>query len=580
MQAGKMENEQADVASLLEVNNLDYRLPPSLSIASSRSMRSYPAIVPTVQMGQTITFVISTGATYVDLQNSFLSFNVKFSGPNMTGLRMPAHTGWANAFAKYTIIHSSGVELDRQNESVGEWIQIQQYYNTSRDKRRIQGSLYKHNDTSHPASLIQDTAQGLDDLKEGTWYNEWADSAPAAGSEIWKYPDGRTDSQLTGSFYGGWQKKFSVLGAAGNFAAPVDKDLLIAPWPVASLDRHKDNTGAFVEDLALGGVGTDSKPVHIVIPLSTICPIFANTLLAPSYLMAGLRVELTLQQPELFFQSIIHNPGGAALSHRPWDSATMVCTLDKCTINMETFTLSDAITRKLAQVSADTGLEWSWDAVHQTGLTSPNQNVSVQVNRALSRANAVVVKARRLAAIQSTAFSQLFSTYASEPWLNPALTTVNTLNNGIDGSMTGFQVQLGAQYIPASKIAYPEEFLHSALKTFAQFRRNDEVGGIPMSLFTGLALSRTIVTSDVAGEARQDRVVPGLAIAAVPLESSSTLQQSGAAISAQRTAVVNIDFHTARADGAGADSSTRRIDLFIPYTKLATLFLDSVVVRS
>ena len=66
----------------------------------------------------------------------------------------------------------------------------------------------------------------------------------------------------------------------------------------------------------------------------------------------------------------------------------------------------------------------------------------------------------------------------------------------------------------------------------------------------------------------------GLAVSAVPLESSSTLQQSGAAISAQRTAVVNMTW--AKSD----DTDDRKIDAFVPYSKLATLFLDSVVVRS
>ena len=234
----------------------------------------------------------------------------------------------------------------------------------------------------------------------------------------------------------------------------------------------------------------------------------------------------------------------------------------------------------LFRSSSDTGLEWAWDAVHHSPTTTNLGNFSIQVNRALSRANAVIVKTRPLTAVSTSLLGQIQNSYASEPWLDPVLSNTSLLNQGIDGRVTSFQVQLGAQYIPAAAIQHPTQFLHSALKTFAQFRRNDEVGGVPLSLFTGVSLSRAPfpVPPAAIDDTKQDETLPGLAIAAVPLESSSTLQQSGAAISAQRTAVVNVTYAHGRA--STPDSPLRKIDLFIPYTKLATLFLDSVVVRS
>jgi len=37
---------------------------------------------------------------------------------------MSAHCGWLQFIKAYRVIHSSGVEPDRQNDTVGEWTQI------------------------------------------------------------------------------------------------------------------------------------------------------------------------------------------------------------------------------------------------------------------------------------------------------------------------------------------------------------------------------------------------------------------------------------------------------------------------
>jgi len=202
-------------------------------------------------------------------------------------------------------------------------------------------------------------------------------------------------------------------------------------------------------------------------------------------------------------------------------------------------------------------------------------SVTVQVTRALSRANNIIVKTRLDPKLRNPTQDSL----ASQPWtydVLPAATTtadVVAAEQGDNGTLRGFQVQLGAQFIPSQPIQHREDFLHSALKTFSQFRRSDELDGVQLPTFTGV---KTVQGTN----APLDSVYkPGLAIAAIPLESSSTLQQSGAAISAQRTAVVNLEWGD-EAPRFNTMNANRRIDLFVTYSKLATLFLDSVVVRS
>lgn len=556
-----MEDEKADVMGLLEVNNLDYRLPPSLSIATSRSLRTFPALTQVTTMGDTMIFVVSTGATYVDLKNSFIEFDVNFlpgtvnaAELSYNGVRLSPHTGYANALQKYTVLHSSGVELDRQNDATGEFVQTMQYYNQSHQRRLIQGSLYLHNEDSIPGAVFTDTSAAYDEAKAGVWWQTMVPPAPGPFPVVEKptlFPTGTGIGAYTTTTNSGWIQKYNlpaypILTPANTYSS-FQEDVPLA------------NNGAII------GVPPPPPPAHIVIPLAEIIPLFDNSNIAPSYLMAGLRIELTFYPKEYFFQQVMtQGTGGGGTVQQLWPPGSSV-TFNNAQIAMETFTLSDAIARKLAQISAATGLEWAWDATHQTSQIVTTSSNSIQINRALSRANVVLVKTRT----NSNVGNPVVDSFASDPWdLRGPIAIPANYNQ--DGTMISFQVQLGAQYIPAAPITRTPDFLHSALKSFAQFRRNDELGGVPLWLFRGIS---TYYGTPVA--VIPDIVRAGLAISSVPLETSSTLQQSGSAISAQRTAVINMTWNNGR-DAAFA----RRIDLFVPYTKVASLFLDSCVVRS
>lgn len=126
-----MQESKADISSLLEVNRLDYRLPPSLSIATSRAMKVYRAHQSSYPTGQQLQFTLSSGSTYVDFLNSFLKFQVKMPDTNLTAVnpKFAPHCGWAQLIEQVRIVHSSGVEIDRMKSGVGEWMQMNSYYN-------------------------------------------------------------------------------------------------------------------------------------------------------------------------------------------------------------------------------------------------------------------------------------------------------------------------------------------------------------------------------------------------------------------------------------------------------------------
>ena len=508
------DESKADISSLLEVNRLDYRLPPSLSIATSRAMKVYVAQQSEyVAGGSTLQFTLSSGATYVDFLNSYLKYTVRMPDTLTAAInpKMSPHTGWANMIQQVRIVHSSGVELDRMKTSVGEWIQIQNYYDRSEQCRRTQGSLYGLNDTGRPSPLIN-TNELCERAKEGL-------NMPAGG----------------------------LVGVAQGDTLP------------------SAATEAF-NQITL----TSEREFKVAIPLHIIMGFFNVDLLAPSFLSAGLQIYIDFYPPQHFFMC------GTSLDGTPTGSDGWPAEKDvkiiKPEMHLETFTLTDSIVRKLSQISASSGLEWYFDAVHQMDGGGQQSDYSMQITRALSRANNVIVKTRNKTNIANT----YYDSFGSQPWVVDPKQGGGTITFGkfapddlLDGTMSAFQVQLGAQYIPSRSITDQAEFVHSALKTFSQFRRSDEIGGPDGAQFAGY---RTTVNSGIF----PNNYSLGLAISAVPLESSSTLQQSGAAISAQRTAVVNMTWKNNQADSDGF----RKVDCFVQYSKLATLFLDSVVVRS
>jgi hypothetical protein len=103
----------ASVSSDLLVNNLVYKMPSALSLATSRSyMRHFPQ-VQTYSAGQTMVFDLTSGSSYVDAENSYLTFRVQLVS---AAGNISANFGSGSAMnliRQITIRSRSGTELDR-----------------------------------------------------------------------------------------------------------------------------------------------------------------------------------------------------------------------------------------------------------------------------------------------------------------------------------------------------------------------------------------------------------------------------------------------------------------------------------
>ena len=229
--------------------------------------------------------------------------------------------------------------------------------------------------------------------------------------------------------------------------------------------------------------------------------------------------------------------------------------------------------------SASSGLELPFVAMHYSQIPMQSDSVSIQVNRGLSRANMVIVRAYPGA-------TQTYDNFAAQLDSNRAypIAPAAAANAG------GFQVKLGSEFMPNKPIDNFLQLYHATQNAFGNWK-SDRRNTVTMKDFAG--------TGQFAGPSGiklgDFPFGGGLGVFAMTLEKSSTLAQSGSPISASRDLNIVIGptvTNKFRTDGAvllinDAANGTKSVpwnglylDVFVPYVTLCTVFLDSILVRS
>ena len=125
----------------LLVNNLIYKQPQALSLAKSRTQvkqffqrSDYPAA-----QGKTAIIDWNTGSSYIDVGNSYLSFNVVARGGNGINAYNYGSGSAMNVINRITIRSRSGAELERL-EGANLWSKIDSDYALPKSFRETMGS--------------------------------------------------------------------------------------------------------------------------------------------------------------------------------------------------------------------------------------------------------------------------------------------------------------------------------------------------------------------------------------------------------------------------------------------------------
>jgi hypothetical protein len=466
------------IHNLLQINGLDYRLAPSLSVVTGRTHRKWPASRDTYTIteagpAETIAFTMSAGAAFIDPASSYIEFDLKITQPGGTtpvvGTK-PVGRSWdelsaggANQlFSSVRLTHPGGREVDR----------TERYDVYSRVR----------NQATKPKTWWQ---------KEGTLV--------AANAKV-------------------MSQGYTMLSAA----PPAAGDLIDVPSSKDQTDSYLKGFDVYVTGSQETYLGTTTVTEKVKIPLEQISGLFAGNRLLPSFLVAGMRIELETN-------TLANIMVGTGLSV---NDKLATLELSKTRMVLDTVMLTDAATRSLASISAQSGLEMPFEAVHHISRSHVGTAIeSYQVTRALSRVSRVVICP--------------LATSRQEDQ------RVNAYKMAGD-NYRYLQVRLGNETFPAEAIR--NDASHVYHQTLAAWN----LIGDPLH---GSALTRSAWGSS-------------LGHCAISLEKSSTLAQTGAPIAANRD--LNIDIQN-EADGVEKGSTCH---IFVAHTQLVTVFLDSVTVRS
>jgi hypothetical protein len=611
------EEKDAGVRSLIDVNGLAYRMTPGMSVATSRITREWDALRGSYGPGEIMSFAISSGAAYVDPDNSYLKFTINLQVPD-DGQSAYYRLFWGddengrqtalNLFQDMRLTHSSGYEIDRVNRGFAPYKYAQLAYTKDKQWWDTYGSLMRGFQVgtgtlsgvvvtpataAHPFFFGADGGRGA--TQESYVPTQVGGVIGASGTIAPIVQAGRVANTAD----------FSRNAVLDNFTPHVAAGL--TPFTssqytqqITGFSREQNKPFGFLP--TKGTNGTETYPdnptpgaagkisIDVVLPLSVISGIWDTDMLAPSFLMAGARLDMTLSslaQAFVFRNAIprLRNALGnfPATDPRKLDISSWKMTIDNPKMVLETVTFTDAVLRSISMTSASSGLELPFVAMHYSQVPMPGSTVSLQVNRGLSRANMVIVRAYPgITQTNDNSCAQIDSVRAYP--IQPALGS----NAG------GFQVKLGSEFMPNKPIDNFVQLYHAVQNAFGNWK-SDKRNTVTMRDFAG--------TGEFAGpNGAFQGLFPfagSLGIFAMTLEKSSTLAQSGSPISASRDLNVVIGpCDTSKWNDGGAGGNGLEIigntttgvesvnwkglylDVYVPYVTLCTVFLDSILIRS
>lgn len=150
---------QADVArrGLVSLNRLDYVLQPDLSVCVSRTMKRHFFQQSIYTPGQRAIVILNSGAEYIDLQNSYLRFNVK--NETSTSFSYGEHGSAINHISRILLTTRSGDEIERIDE-VGQLMSCLDRNMMSKDWIDTHGQMIGYRGAYTPSQTLGEAVAG------------------------------------------------------------------------------------------------------------------------------------------------------------------------------------------------------------------------------------------------------------------------------------------------------------------------------------------------------------------------------------------------------------------------------------
>jgi hypothetical protein len=268
-----------------------------------------------------------------------------------------------------------------------------------------------------------------------------------------------------------------------------------------------------------------NSTIRYMIPLSKLASIFASDKMMHSDLASGMRVEIKLDRAANAF---VCNTADTSIAFKVINPKLL----------LDTHELTDGATSELKKIAARSGLEYEFAGIYTESDASTSTRFSIEVNRAVAKADEVVAISRLVANINKSDVDSL----ASE-----------VITAGTDGEVTSFQARLGSMYFPNRELSNVRELYYNALYVRHKLQQHHTH---PSQL-----------TFD-------DFESGGLAQLHATMESNSLLKHSGSALNNSRSLSLDIQFNS------GIAGTGRQIDVFLIYRTIVRSFLNNTVVVS
>ena len=279
---------------------------------------------------------------------------------------------------------------------------------------------------------------------------------------------------------------------------------------------NKADSGGQGMYVNVGAAGTDVK---FCVPLSTLSEFFNSDKLLPPYVLAGMRIEIELESPHISVQGIT-----AADNKTIVNDNSVTHTLSSLNMQLDSHTLTDSVAKALSRMSANEGLDIHFPSWFHDRHKMTSDSTTINITKALSRVEDITLVPRISThtedKVETTAFDSLRAKqYETKTW----------------------QISIGSMFFPSHPVANCQ----NAYRLAIQGRRH--MSGVSMHTYA----------------------VEGMGVLRGAMERSQILNGSGIAISATRGATIAI-----------TDPKLPLIDLFVKHTRLCSVFLDNVVVRT
>jgi len=368
-------SEDGGLNELYKVNQVWYRLPPTLSLVAKRTLLVNNALQLNYPQpfGQTMTFIFNSGEYYVSMPSSYLFIEMGYNSTvrdmvpgNFDGTASAGAYNWAKAlisqgnamsmFDEISFTSASGTEICReQNKGLESAFRFryencQEYIDTI---GQVQGAM------------------------KGSYSGNYDGVGPI--------PDDMTVGTNTG--------ESNLMPIGGN-------EMLVQPRSGPShtymgLDQGSQNVNNISYKVT-------PKYTQVCIPMDQVCGCFKPYMqtLFPAGALAGGRLELRLKDPTEIFQYI-----ASMIPNTTWDNGTPTTdpvnpylkelisnkdktfTINKIYIVMDAFQLQDNVLKRLNNVSAgQDGLSVLFDTYdHSVAMPGGSGSFEAQVQQARSR---------------------------------------------------------------------------------------------------------------------------------------------------------------------------------------------------